>query len=463
MLKKFIGNKVFYKKVMMLVLPIMLQNAITNVVSMVDNIMVGTIGTEQMSAVAIVNQLLYVFNLAIFGIVCGVGIFTAQYFGKNDDDGIRETIRLKLISATVILAIAMLIFIFAGSTLISSYLHESTEPIDLALAFSEAKRYLSIMLIGLFPFMISQVYGSTLREVERPIIPMVSGFIAVFVNLLFNYLLIFGHLGFPRLGISGAAIATVISRFVECIVIVLACHIKRRDFTFIKNLYSNFFVSAGMVKRVMPKALPLLANEVCWSCGIALLNNAYALRGVEVVAATNITSTISNVFSVSLIAFGNAISIIVGGLLGARKREEAIDTNRKMTFLYFVITVVMSGVLMLFAPVFPQIYNTGENVRNLATSFIICYAIYTPFSALMNAFYFAIRSGGKTIITFILDSVYMLCVTVPFTFVLSKFTDINIVPLYALSLAIEIFKVILGFYLVSKGTWAQSVLDEKVS
>ena len=191
MLKSFIGDKPFYKKTMMLVIPIILQNGITNLVSMVDNVMVGMVGTEQMSAVAIVNQLLFVFNLAIFGMVSGVGIFTAQYFGKGDNKGIKETVRLKIVSTVVILAVSMLIFTFFGSNLINSYLHDGTEPMDLTLAFEEAKKYLSIMLIGLVPFAVTQVYGSTFREIEKPVIPMVASIIAVAVNLVFNYLLSF--------------------------------------------------------------------------------------------------------------------------------------------------------------------------------------------------------------------------------------------------------------------------------
>ena len=457
LLSKFIGNKAFYKKVMIIVVPIMMQNALTNLVSMVDNIMVGAIGTEQLSAVAIVNKHLFVFKLAVFGLSAGIGIFTAQYYGKGDYEGLKSTIRLKIVSAIILLFVSILIFQFAGSFLIESYMHDGEQDMNLALAFKEAKKYLSIMLVGLIPFVITQIYGGTLREVEKTTPPMLASISAVFTNLILNYVLIF----VMGLGVAGAAIATVISRFVECFAILIYVGInKKKSLPFMEKIYRGFRIEKSLVVRVLPKALPLLANEFCWSLGIALLSFCYSLRGLDVVAATNITSTISNLFNVSTISFGTAISIIIGGLLGAGKIDEARSTNIKLTFTSFVISIFFGLVLFFASDLFPMLYNTTPEVKALSSSFIKCYVVYLPMSSLMNSFYFAIRSGGKTVITFIFDSIYMLCVTVPFTFILAKFTDIHIIPVYALSLGIEIFKVILGFILISQGKWLQNIVDE---
>lgn len=459
LLDKYVGSKAFYKKVFVLTIPIMVQNGITNFVSLIDNIMVGSVGTEQMSAVAIVNQLLFVFNLAVFGIVSGVGIFTAQYFGKGDNDGIKKTVRLKFICVAVVVAVALCIFLTAGSFLINAYLHDSDQNLNLDIAFNEAKKYLLIMLIGLVPFVVSQVYGGTLREMEQPMIPLVSGICAVAVNLVFNYLLILGKFGFPKLGVSGAAVATVMSRFVEAAVICAFVHLNKEKCSFSNGLFHRFHVPLSLAKRVLPKAIPLMANEACWALGIALLNYCYALRGLDVVAAANICSTISNLFMVTLIGFGNSIAIMVGGLLGANKIEEAKDTNNKLTFLSFVICIGITIVMVLTSELYPRMYNTTDSVKELAKAFIICYAIYMPMNSLINSFYFAIRSGGKTGITFVFDSVYMLCLTVPFTFVLAKFTALGVVTVYMASLLIEIFKVIAGILLVRNGFWARNIVD----
>ena len=458
---KFIGNREFYKKVFTLTLPIMIQNGITNFVSLIDNIMVGTVGTEQMSAVAIVNQLLFVFNLALFGIVSGVGIFTAQYFGKGDNDGIRKTVRLKFLCVAVLLVCALCVFIFAGSYLIQSYLHDSDQNLNLDIAFEEAKKYLSIMLIGLIPFAISQVYCSTLREIEQPVIPLISGICAVLVNLVFNYFLILGKCGFPSLGVAGAAIATVLSRFVEAVLTFIFVHLSSKKCAFAKDLFKSLYVPLSLVKGVLPKAISLMINEAGWALSIALLNYCYALRGLDVVAAANICSTISNVFMVAIIGFGSAISIMVGGLLGANKIEQAKDTNNKLTFLSFVICIGLGALMILTSGLYPSIYNTSSDVKELARAFIICFAIYLPMNSLINSFYFAIRSGGKTFVTFLFDSVYMLCLSVPFTYVLAKFTPLNVVTVYMASLLIEIFKAIIGASLVKNGFWAVNIVDNK--
>lgn len=220
MLKKYIGDKKFYKTVLAVALPIMLQNGITNFVSLLDNIMVGQEGKLQMSGVAIVNQLIFIFNLAIFGAVSGAGIFTSQFHGKGDEEGIRQTLRFKYIVCTVIAVAAIAIFAFFGEPLIKLFLRTEGEVFDPDLAAREmaetlgyGKQYLAVMLIGLIPFAISQALSGTMRETEHTVSPMVAGLIAVAVNCIGNYILIFGNFGAPKLGVVGAAIATVASRF----------------------------------------------------------------------------------------------------------------------------------------------------------------------------------------------------------------------------------------------------------
>ena len=214
-MKKFIGDKAFYKMVLLVAVPIMVQNGITNFVSLLDNIMIGRIGTEQMSGAAIVNQLIFVYNLCIFGGVSGAGIFTAQYFGQKDHEGVRQTLRYKLWMAVILTVITIVLFLTAGDSLSSMYLKGDGTAQEIRDTLIYGKQYLWIMLLGLPPFMMVQVYASTLRECGETVLPMMAGIVAVLINLIFNYLLIFGKLGLPALGVDGAALATSIARLLE--------------------------------------------------------------------------------------------------------------------------------------------------------------------------------------------------------------------------------------------------------
>ena len=207
-LKKLIGDKAFYKSVLTVAVPIMIQNGISNFVSLLDNIMVGQVGTEQMSGIAIVNQLIFVFNLAIFGALSAAGIFGAQFYGCRDHEGVKHAFRYKFYACIALVALGISIFLMFGQELILLYLHDeggTTQSLDEALRYG--KEYLGIMLVGLFPFALEEAYASTLRECGETKVPMLAGIVAVFVNLGLNYLLIFGKLGFPTLGVAGAAIA----------------------------------------------------------------------------------------------------------------------------------------------------------------------------------------------------------------------------------------------------------------
>ena len=228
-----IGTRDFYRKVFAIVVPMIIQNTITNVVSLLDNVMVGRVGTLQMSAVTIVNQLMFIFYLCIFGGMAGAGIFATQYAGANNNDGIRHCMRMKAIVGVIMTALALGVFLVFKQPLIEMYIAKDTLPADAAATIKYATDYMLVMLIGLLPFAIMQVYASSLREVGETKLPMFASITAILVNLVFNYLLIFGKFGFPKLGVVGAAIATVLSRFVEVAIIIIVSTVKRKKFPFI--------------------------------------------------------------------------------------------------------------------------------------------------------------------------------------------------------------------------------------
>lgn len=457
-LNRFFGNKAFYAMVLSVAVPIMIQNGISNFVGLLDNIMVGKIGTEPMSGASIINQLIFVYNLCIFGAVSGAGIFTAQYYGQNDDEGIRNTFRFKFWIGTVLTAITIALFCVLKEPLITLYLKGEGTAEEIALTMKYAKEYLAVMLWGLPAFMFSQVYASTLRECGKTVLPMVSGIVSVVINLALNYVLIYGHFGAPRLGVVGAAVATVISRYVELALIVIVTHASASKYSFIKGLYRTLLVPWSLVKKILVKGTPLLVNETLWAAGMTRLTQCYSLLGYNVIAANNISTTISNVFNIVFIAMGDAVAIIVGQTLGTGDMEKAKDNARKLTVFSVLCSVGIGAIMFATAPLFPEFYKTSDSIKELATSLIRVSAIFMPQYAFLHATYFTLRSGGKTFITFLFDSVSIWVVSVTLATILTGYTSLNILTIYVLVQIAEWTKCIVGFILVKKGIWLQNIV-----
>ena len=242
---------------------------------------------------------------------------------------------------------------------------------------------------------------------------MLAGITAVLINLVLNFILIFGLFGAPALGAMGAAVATVIARIVECLIVVVWTHRHKEKNVFIVGVYRHFRIPRHLTNQIVLKGFPLMLNEAFWSAGMAIMTQCYSVRGLAVIAGLNISSTISNVFNVVFIALGSSVAIIIGQLLGADKMKEAKETDTKLIFFSVVSCIFIGLLMMLVAPVFPLIYKTTEEVRSLAKGFIMIVALCMPLHAFNHASYFTLRSGGKTIVTFLFDSVFTWVVSIP--------------------------------------------------
>jgi len=460
MFRKFIGDRAFYRRVLALMIPIMLQNGITNLVNMLDNIMIGRIGTVEMTGVAVTNQLLFVFNLCIFGAVSGAGIFTAQYHGSKNEEGVRQTFRFKLIFCCALALIGTGIFIVFGDELIGSYLKGEGSPEDIAASLHYAKEYMWIMLIGLVPYTIVQCYSSTLRETDRALPPMVAGVAAVFVNLVLNYMLIFGNFGAPALGVRGAAIATVISRFAELGIIFIWTKIKKDLAPFARGALASLYVPAALIKNIMKRGMPLMVNEAMWASGIAVLNQCYSVHGLDIVSAHNIQATFFNVFSVVFMSVGVAAGIILGQILGSDDKDLAIDTARKLIFFSVVISIAVGAVYFVCASFIPEMYNTTTEVKAIAAAMMKISALAMPLDAFAHASYFTLRSGGKAFITILFDSCFVWAVSVPIAFLLGEFTQLPVLTIFAVCHFSNILKDILGYIFVKRGIWVKNIVKE---
>lgn len=453
-------EKTIYRRALWLAVPMMIQNGITNAVTLVDNVMVGSLGEEAFTGVSIVGQLIFVFNLAIFGALSGPGIYGAQFFGKDAKDGFQSTVRMKYLLSCICLAAGLLVFLTMDEGLIGLYLKGESDEIDKGMTLMYARQYLRIMLLGLPPFVVTQIYAGSLRETGDSVKPMIAGIGSVLTDIVLNYLLIYGKFGFPELGVRGAAIATVAARFVELGIVVLWTHLAIAKHPFLDGVYRTFHLPRELAGKMLRKTLPIFMNEFLWAGGIAALTQCYSKRGLMVIAGLNISNALCNLLNVVFIALGNAVGILIGQQLGAGQNEQVKKNAFRLMRFTGGVSAGLTVLLIAVSHVFPKLYNTTEDVRQYAAMFIIITALFFPVQGYLNALYFTLRSGGKTLVTFLFDSVYSWVVIVPIAKVLCEYTGLPILMIYAIVHAADIIKVAIGYALIRKGVWISNLAEE---
>ena len=458
--KKFIGNKGFYRMVMSMVVPMILQMAVTNLVSLIDNIMVGRLGTEPMSGVSIINQFVFVFNVTVFGAVAGPSIFGAQFFGKGDHEGQKYTFRFRLLVCALIICIAAVICLMFGEPLISLFISKESESSQADAILNSGMDYLRIIIIGFIPFGIGQAYSSAARECGFTKAPMAAAMSAVGINVLLDYCLIFGKFGMPEMGVKGAAWATVIAKIFEALVVIIWTHSHTEKNKYVIGLFSGFRIPARLMADITKKGIPMLVNEFLWSMGMSVVMQCYSVRSTEVVAARNISSTITNLFGSVYIQMGACIAIIVGARLGANNLKEARDLDNKLLFFAVVAATVVGLISLPISSVFPKLYNTEDTVRSLASYMIVIQALAMPLWSYTNACYFTLRSGGKTGLTFLFDFGFTWFLMIPLAAILSYFTDLDIRIVFAIVTFSEVVKVAIGYFMVRSNVWVKNIVND---
>lgn len=452
-------RKSIYIKALRLAIPMMIQSGIASAVLLVDNLMVGSLGTESITGVSISGQLLFVFNLAVFGGLSGPGIYGAQYFGNGDKEGFQRVFRLKIWIALIVSAVGIAIFSLGGDALINLYLTGNGGSFDPALTLRLGRNYLDLMLIGLLPFAITQVYAGSFRETNHSVEPMAAGIISVIMDIVLNYILIYGKLGLPALGVRGAAIATVLARFIELFCIAGWRYIKNEDYPFLKDVLHTLRVPVSFTTNILKKSIPIFINEFLWAGGVAALAQCYSRKGLAVVAGLNIANVLCNLLSVVFVNLGAAIGIVEGQFLGASEFDRAKNSAIPLVWFVAGVCLILTAVLVGLAGIFPEAYQTTAQVKDLAKWFIVIMAVFFPVQGMMNALYFILRSGGKTFITFLFDSVFSWTVSVPAAYLLCTHSSLNILAILTIVQALEIIKVIIGFILVSNNLWITNLVE----
>ncbi|HKL61282.1 MAG TPA: MATE family efflux transporter [Acholeplasma sp.] len=456
-MKKLIGSKMFYREVIAIVIPIMIQQGITMFVGLLDNIMVGRLNVDAIAGVSIANQIIFIVTIALVGGLAGPGIFIAQYYGAKNEDALKQAFRAKMILALIITTVAMTVLFLFGDVFVRAFAKNDDQSLGVynEVAIKYGLDYLRIITFGLPLLAGIQLYASTFREVAQTKVPMFAGIISVSVNLMFNSVLIFGLLGFPRLEVAGAATATLIARFFEFGILLFVAYKYRLVFTI--DIFKKFTIEKKRFKLLVKKSLPLLTNELLWSSSMTLLLWAYSQRGTSVTAAYNISNTVANLFFIIFGALATGISVMVGNELGANQIEKAKENAYKLLFFSVMVCLGFGVILASIAPFVPYLYNVTDSVRTQATQFMWVISALMWIFAFNAGCFFILRAGGMVFLTLFFDSFFSWIVVLPIAIYFSLFTNMPVILIYIMAEATNIIKAFIGFNIVRHGKWAKNL------
>ena len=417
-MKKLIGSKRFYKMVLAICIPIVIQNGFTNLASLLDNIMIGQLGTLSMSGVSITNQLLQVFNVTIFGAMSGPGIFMAQFYGKKNKEGVENCFRIKLIIGIIIALLAIFLFYTFGQQLISLYLNDN--PTDSLKTLNYGMNYLKIMLVGLIPFVITQVYSSSLRETGNTVLPMIASVVAVIVNFCINYILIFGHFGFPEMGIQGAAVGTLTARMLELLIIVVYIwKIDTKVRLFDINLFRTIFSPENrkIWGAFFKVAFPIMCSGMIWAISVPMQTAILGHLSADAIAANSVSSTFFQYLKVIVIAISSASAVVIGKDIGEGDIERVKSDGRTLSVIDVLIGIVLASLLFVLRGPLLSMYKLTDTAAVLANHFImIMSVVMVGMSYQMPVSVGVIQGGGDTRFSMYMNMISTWGIVMPLSF-----------------------------------------------
>lgn len=446
-------NKRFYKLLVSLCIPIIIQNLISTSVNIIDTVMISSLGEASVASIGVANQYFFLFNMTLSGLTGGAGLFISQFFGKNDSNNIKKVTGLNVLLG-IILGLLFFIPAFIFPKFIIHFFSYDPEVVKLCI------QYFSIIAFCYPLIAVSTVFSMGSRSIRNPKLGMICSAIALISNIILNYCLIFGNLGFPALGVRGAAIATVIARFIEFSLLIGYVYILKKDYVLkftIKNLKS---IDKQFINAFFEKSTPILLNDSGWAVGTVLYSVAYAKAGTSAIAASQIATSTGNFFIMTAVCVAIGASIMLGNELGADNKDVAIDYAKKFSKIVFVVGTLFGFLLILSIPVLLKMFSVSDS---LAPDIIKIFAIMGLLMGLKSFNTLLIigilRSGGDTKYSLFLELGCMWLVSLPLTFIFA----IKGAPIYILVLLTyseEIVKFIFGVPRALSKKWVANIVKE---
>lgn len=448
-----LGDGGFWRAFLPLVLPITLQQMLISSLNLVDTLMVGRLGDNAIASVGVAGQLSFFINIVLFGVASGGAVFIAQYHGANDPKNIRRVFGLVL-CINVPLALLMCgVCFFAPEAMAAVFTDEPA-------MIGEAAQYLKIACFAYIGVSLSQTMSVVLRSTEKVRLPMFASMASSLLNVAVNYILIFGKLGFPAMGIRGAATATVISSFVNVGVLLVASLIRKN--ILIAPLREIFSLSKDFVRQFVRRAAPVLLNEGLWSLGVLGYNMVYGRMGQENYAALTICRTVEDLAFIFFVGVCNACNIMIGKRIGAGDIEESKDYARRFMLLMPLVSVAVGLGIIAARPAILSLFSVTEAVRNTAMLIMLVYGLEIglrniPYLAVVGVF----RAGGDTRAGVRYDGFCLYCIGLPVVIVTGLFLKLPFIVVYMLMLLCEdIPKCILCLRRFHSMKWIQPVTEK---
>ena len=446
---RFFVNRDFYHKMLKLAIPVMIQNFISSFLNMIDTVMVGKLGETAIAAVGIANQYFFFFMMFMIGLSAGCAVFIAQFWGTKDVKNIRRILGMGLTSVLLVATIFVVVGLLAPRRIIMFFTHESE-------IIAAGAQYLQIILISYLFTAVSFIYNFAYRSIGNSFQPMLISLVALFCNAFFNYVLIFGKLGAPAMGVAGAAVATVIARVVETLVLVVSVY--RRPGALTASFGELTAFDFGFVKRAYRTIIPVLLNDICWGTASLIYAAVYGRMGTQAVASIQIVNTITNLFMVFVFGLSSAAAVMIGNTIGAGDVELTREYAKRFSRLAMITGLVLGLLLAVAAPYLLSIFNVSRAVRSY-TLFIIYTVALVFFIRVYNIIIIVgvLRGGGDARSAFFLEGFTMWFIGVPLTVVGAFVFKLPVYLVYGLSVFEEITKALLCRWRYRSGQWLRNV------
>jgi len=435
----------FIKSTFKLSWPIILQNFLTSSLVLIDLLMIGQLNEESIAAVGIANQIVFVFFIVQFGIHSGVSIFTAQYWGKKDLTAIKKLIGISIMAGMVIGILFTIAALFFPRALLSFFIKD-------AVVIDIGSQYIRIVGISFWVSVLTYAYTASLRSTEVVSVPLVTSGVAVTLNIFLNYVLIFGHMGFPAMGVKGAAIATCLSRYVEGLGILIIVYLKK--YPCAGNLSELTDFDFSFFRKVVDTCWPVFLNELFWVGGVTLYKFVYARMGTQSIAAVNIVASIEEFMLVPFFGLFAAGSILLGNAIGAGRFEEAFVYGKTLLRFPFILAIFIGGIMMISRGPVLAFYNISDTVSTnayhlmMVAGIVLCFKI-TNFTLIVSI----LRGGGDTRYGFLLDLTGVWCIGVPMAFLGAFVFHLPVYWVMVLVSTEEIYKLYLGLKRFRSKKW----------